>query len=298
MDPSSEQSLESLNAIFERASSLNNASVRLLGEGRADEAGQASGEAVELYRELSAATDADFRWHLATALLTHSTNVAVADGSAAMASESTVDEVVGRPIAHSYDALLAAKEGTELLARLLEESPERYRLDMVMALRSYALRLVQTGFRDEAVAAAERGSRLSMLVEPSPAAIVERSKVHLIWAGLLTATSQPRAALEAAEIAAAGFKALADHDPQFSGWYAKAQRRAAVALKADGNDAAAAHRALEVISWWLENSPQRPPAHDQDLDDVVALYVRVVSALDGRTPRDVAADLLARPAGA
>jgi hypothetical protein len=108
---SAERAGQSLTEVYERASELNNLSVRLLGEGRTAEARRASAEAVDWYRRLSAATDADLRWHLATALITHSTNVAADEGAPGMTLASVVDDVAVLRGGFSNESLAAVKEG-------------------------------------------------------------------------------------------------------------------------------------------------------------------------------------------
>jgi hypothetical protein len=290
---SAERAGQSLTEVYERASELNNLSVRLLGEGRTAEARRASAEAVDWYRRLSAATDADLRWHLATALITHSTNVAADEGAPGMTLASVVDDVAVLRGGFSNESLAAVKEGAEMLAHLYDEAPDRYRLDMVTALRSYALRLAQHGYRTRALAVAERGCRLSDQVTRSVHALVERSKVHLVWADLLIECSQPQAALRAADIAAGGFADLMAQAPQqFAAWYTKSLRSGAAALEADGDNAAAHARAQHVLELRLAGDGQ-PAAYDAEIDDVVALYVRTHYALPGaRSPREEALAIL------
>lgn len=293
-DASNEQRREHTDAILHRASTLNDGSIRLRREGKAEEAQRASREAVDLYREVNDQGDRGTRWHLATALITHSSNVAASEGMPGLTVTSIDDDVLSIGAGYTNESLLTAKEGIELLAQLYDEAPARYRLDMVRALWSYALRLAQYRFRDRALRSAELGCRVSDGLEWSVPALVERSKAHLIWSKLLAESSQPEAALTAANIAASGFEVLMERAPdEYAAWYAKAAQLGATALEAQGHHDEAMAKVDEVIEYRLAGNDGLPPRYDASMDELMALYLRVHTALEGpRSPRADAARVL------
>jgi tetratricopeptide (TPR) repeat protein len=279
-------------AVHERAAALHNRSVALLADGRVEEALQASDEAVRLYRQLAESSDADLRWHLGTALITYSTLFAADEGPPGVILD-WIDGIAVIRGGYTRKSLAAAREGTSLLAELYAESPDRYRLDLVRALRSYALRLAQHGDRDEALPVAKEACRLTSIGDLSAQVLFERSKTSLVLAELLGASSQPEQAADAGAVAVAGFSVLLDDAPEeIAGWYAEAVHRCAAALEAQGDHARAATWALGALTVWLGQDNALPPTPGWNVDKIVELYVRA-RAVGSPSPREAAIEVIA-----
>jgi hypothetical protein len=250
---------QDVEARFAAARKLNDEAIASAAARRFDDATDLSRKAVDLYRELAVANAARFRWYLATALIGYSTHAAAAG--------------------YANSSLSAVAEGATILGHLYDEDPERYRLDVIQALRSFALRLADAGRTNRALTAISTAHKL--LRPENPDELPQSCELDYSSARLLLEAGKNDLAVRHASEAATGYATLAAFNDRFTERHARALLLLARSLNALGQHETALTSAEEAVRSYRRLAGAQPDHYASDLINAEQLYAACFVAAEG-----------------